>query len=53
MEAYNLVSFTYDKTECIFNVKLQYLLNNEIKTDKKQFKLLGSADLYIKNSKKS
>ena len=53
MEAYNLVSFVYDSSNGIFNVELQYRLNNETKTDKKQFKLLGSADLYIKNSKKS
>ena len=53
MEAYNLLSFTYDKMEGVFNVELQYTLNEEIQTDRKQFRQLGSADLYIKHSKKS
>jgi hypothetical protein len=53
MGVYNLVSFAYDKTSGFFNVQIQYELSNEIQTDIKQFKQLGSADLYIKNSKKS
>jgi len=53
METYKLLSFTYDKTEGVFNVELQYTLNKEIQTDRKQFRQLGSADLYIKHSKKS
>jgi hypothetical protein len=53
MEAYNLVSFAYDKTSGLFNLQLEYELNGEMRNDTKQFKQLASADLYIKQSKKS
>jgi hypothetical protein len=52
MEAFNLTEFNYREEESGFYMALKYFINNKWITDVKQFKQLGAADLYIKQSKK-